>query len=76
MTPGPLQIALIIVLVLLLFGAGRVPSIMENLAKGVKGFKKGLSDEESADEVSAKEAPASSKDTLSKDTSSKDAGKK
>lgn len=49
MTPGPLQIALIIVLVLLIFGAGRVPSIMENLAKGVKGFKRGLSDEESQD---------------------------
>lgn len=45
MTPGPLQIILIIVLVLLIFGAGRVPGIMENVAKGIKGFKKGLNDE-------------------------------
>lgn len=45
MAPGPLQILLIIVLVLLIFGAGRVPGIMENVAKGIKGFKKGLSDD-------------------------------
>lgn len=45
MTPGPLQILLIILLVLLIFGAGRVPGIMENLAKGIKSFKKGLRDD-------------------------------
>ena len=46
MAPGPLQIILIILLVLLIFGAGRVPGIMENLAKGITSFKKGLKDEE------------------------------
>lgn len=46
MAPGPLQILLIIVLVLLLFGAGKVPSIMENVAKGIKGFKNGLKDDD------------------------------
>ncbi|MGQ0526956.1 MAG: twin-arginine translocase TatA/TatE family subunit [Alphaproteobacteria bacterium] len=45
MSLGPLEIGLIIVLVLLLFGAGRVPNIMENLAKGVKSFKHGLKDD-------------------------------
>ena len=45
MTPGPLQIALIIVLVLLLFGAGKLPRIMEDLAKGIKSFKKGMQDD-------------------------------
>ena len=40
MTPGPLQILLIIVLVLLIFGAGRVPSIMENVAiNGIKELR-------------------------------------
>ena len=47
MAPGPLQIILIIVLVLLIFGAGRVPGIMENVAKGIQGFKRGLKDENS-----------------------------
>lgn len=46
MTPGPLEIILIIVVILLLFGAGRVPSIMENLAKGMKSFKQGLKDDD------------------------------
>lgn len=46
MSPGPMEIVLIILVVLLLFGAGRVPGIMENLAKGVKSFKQGLKDED------------------------------
>lgn len=46
MAPGPLQILVVILLLLLLFGASRVPGIMENLAKGVKSFKKGLKDED------------------------------
>ncbi len=49
MTPGPLQILLIIVLVLLIFGAGRVPSIMENVAKGVSSFKRGLKSDDDKD---------------------------
>ncbi|MBK9586790.1 MAG: twin-arginine translocase TatA/TatE family subunit [Alphaproteobacteria bacterium] len=42
MSPGPLQILIIILLVFVLFGANRVPGIMENLAKGINSFKKGL----------------------------------
>ena len=45
MSPGPLQIIIIILLVMVLFGASRIPGIMENLAKGVTSFKKGLKDE-------------------------------
>jgi sec-independent protein translocase protein TatA len=45
MSPGPLQILIVILLIVLLFGAGRVPAIAENLAKGIKSFKKGLKDE-------------------------------
>jgi len=54
MTPGPLQIVLVIVLVILLFGAGRVPGIMENLAKGIKSFKGGLKDEDAPEKVEKK----------------------
>ncbi len=48
MAPGTIQIIVIILLVMVLFGAGRIPNIMENLAKGVKSFKKGLKDEDDA----------------------------
>jgi sec-independent protein translocase protein TatA len=46
MMPGWTEILLIAAVVFLLFGAGRIPSIMENVAKGVKAFKKGLADDE------------------------------
>ena len=45
MAPGAMQIIVIILLVMVLFGAGRIPTIMENLAKGVNSFKKGLKDD-------------------------------
>jgi sec-independent protein translocase protein TatA len=48
MSTGPFEIILIILVVLLLFGAGRVPGIMENLAKGVKSFKLGLKDDDAS----------------------------
>lgn len=46
MTPGPFQILVVLLLILLVFGASRVPGIAENLAKGIKSFKKGLKDED------------------------------
>jgi len=46
MAPGPLQILIVILLIMLLFGASRVPLIAENLAKGIRSFKKGLKDDE------------------------------
>ncbi|GJL85100.1 MAG: hypothetical protein DHS20C02_08750 [Micavibrio sp.] len=52
MAPGPIQILVVILLLLLLFGASRVPGIMENLAKGVKSFKKGLKDDDDPKAVS------------------------
>ena len=46
MAPGPLQIAIVILLILVVFGASRVPMIAENLAKGINSFKKGLKDDD------------------------------
>ncbi len=46
MTPGPLQIIVVLLLIVMFFGASRVPGIAENLAKGIKSFKKGLKDED------------------------------
>lgn len=46
MSTGLMEILVIIFLVFLIFGAGRIPSIMENFAKGINSFKKGLRDED------------------------------
>lgn len=48
---------IVLVIVLLLFGAGKVPRLMGDLAKGVKAFKAGLKDEETAETPAAPEAP-------------------
>jgi len=37
---------IVLLIVLLLFGAGKLPSVMGDIAKGVKAFKAGLKDEE------------------------------
>ncbi len=52
MAPGPLQIILVLLVIVLLFGASRVPGIAENLAKGIKSFKKGLKDDDEPKSIS------------------------
>ena len=41
------QIAIVVVLVDLLFGRGKISSLMGDVAKGIKSFKKGMSDDSS-----------------------------
>ena len=41
-------IIIIAILVVILFGKGKISSIMGDLAKGIKSFKKGMSDDPSA----------------------------
>ena len=44
MSIGFWQIAIIVVLVVLLFGRGKISSLMGDVAKGIKSFKKGMND--------------------------------
>lgn len=46
MSVGFGQIVLILLVVFVIFGAGKLPSVMSDLAKGIRAFKKGLHDEE------------------------------
>jgi sec-independent protein translocase protein TatA len=39
---------IVALVVMLLFGKGRISEMMGDLAKGIKSFKKGLADEEAA----------------------------
>lgn len=43
---GPWQVVIILIVVLLLFGGKKIPELMEGVGKGVKSFKKGLSEVE------------------------------
>jgi len=37
---------IVLAIVVLLFGRGRIPDLMSDVAKGIKNFKKGMSDED------------------------------
>tara|TARA_B100001093_G_C26256304_1_gene770754 strand:- start:162 stop:350 length:189 start_codon:yes stop_codon:yes gene_type:complete len=45
MSIGFWQIAIVVVLVVLLFGRGKISDLMGDVAKGIKSFKKGMSDD-------------------------------
>ncbi len=53
MSPGWPQILLVVVLLVLLFGRGKISELMGDVAKGIKSFKKGMADdvEEAADKT-------------------------
>ena len=46
MSIGIWQVVLILLIVLIIFGAGKLPQVMGDLAKGMKSFKSGLKDDE------------------------------
>jgi sec-independent protein translocase protein TatA len=46
-------IIIIAILVVILFGKGKISSIMGDLAKGIKSFKKGMSDDNSGKDESS-----------------------
>ena len=54
------QVVLVLVIILILFGAGKIPRVMGDVAKGIKSFKAGMKEGEneeidaSAEEVESK----------------------
>lgn len=46
-TFGPMELVLILVIVLVLFGASRIGDLGKGLGEGIRNFKKGLADDES-----------------------------
>jgi sec-independent protein translocase protein TatA len=51
MAPSWFQLLVVILLVVLLFGRGKISDVMGDFAKGIKSFKKGLSDDDAKDET-------------------------
>ena len=50
MSIGIWQIAVVVILVVLLFGRGKISSLMGDVAKGIKSFKKGMASDTNDDE--------------------------
>ena len=49
MSIGFWQIAIVVILVVLLFGRGKISSLMGDVAKGIKSFKKGMATDATED---------------------------
>ncbi len=46
MLPGPTELILILLIVVMLFGSKKIPEIMDGLGKGIKSFKKAMDGED------------------------------
>ena len=53
---GPFQLLIIAVVILILFGRGRISEMMGDFGKGVKSFRKGMNEDEEAAEKKAEPA--------------------
>lgn len=53
---GPFGLIIILIVVLLLFGRGKIPQLMSDVAKGIKSFKRGMKEEDDEESESEKEA--------------------
>jgi sec-independent protein translocase protein TatA len=60
MMPGPFELIIILVIVLLLFGGKRLKNIGGDLGNAIKGFKKSMKDEP-ADQIDIKDDIAEAK---------------
>ena len=47
---GPLEIGIILVIILIVFGVGKLPQVGEALGKGIRSFRKGQSGEDEEEE--------------------------
>lgn len=56
MMPGPWELILILLIVVMIFGAKRIPEIMGGLGKGIKSFKKSMDTDDTPEP--AQPAPA------------------
>lgn len=55
---GWMELVLILIIVLIIFGAGKLPQLGEGLGKAIKGFKKTVHEADAIDVTPGEPAPA------------------
>ena len=65
------QIVLVLVIILILFGAGKIPRVMGDVAKGIKSFKKGMASDVT-DDSEPKNISENNQDSNNQDLNNKD----
>ena len=71
MSIGIWQIAIVVILVVLLFGRGKISSLMGDVAKGIKSFKKGMASDVT-DDTSPKNISDENQDSNNQDSNNKE----
>lgn len=59
------ELLLILVIVFVLFGAGKLPQVMGDIGKGIRGLKKGLKEDEAINNNSANNKTIDKKNEIS-----------
>ena len=76
MSIGFWQIAVVVILVVLLFGRGKISSLMGDVAKGIKSFKKGMATD-STEDLEPKNISENNQDSdTNKDSNNQDSNNK
>ena len=75
MSIGFWQIAVVVILVVLLFGRGKISSLMGDVAKGIKSFKKGMASDATED-TEPKNISENNQDSSNQDSSNQDSSNK
>jgi len=71
MSIGFWQIAIVVILVVLLFGRGKISSLMGDVAKGIKSFKRGMATD-ATDEADQKNISENNQDSTNQDSNNKE----
>ncbi|MEM1021633.1 MAG: twin-arginine translocase TatA/TatE family subunit [Sphingomonadales bacterium] len=66
--PGWGQILLVVLLIVLLFGRGKISDLMGDVAKGIRSFKDGLKDDPEAIEDPGEKPEAIAQSTTTEET--------
>ncbi len=69
--PGPWEIGLILVIILIIFGVGKLPQVGAAFGKGIRAFKRGQTDEEEEAEKPKKKTKKKKKKVAKKATEEK-----
>lgn len=60
---GWMELLLILIIVLIIFGAGKIPQLGEGLGKAIKGFKKSVHEADAIDVTATEAEPAAAQPT-------------
>jgi len=55
MSIGIWQLVIILVIILLIFGAGKLPRVMNDIGKGIKSLKSGLKEDKEQNKIDNKD---------------------